>query len=251
MPGDLDRPAGWILEAKRVAALTGAGISVDSGIPDFRSPGGLWARFDPAEYATLDCFLGDPDKAWRLYRELGASIEGKQPNPAHEALARLESIGRLRGIITQNIDGLHQAAGSRTVIEIHGNGSHLHCPACSHRRPHVAEDAGDEVPRCPDCDHPLKPDVVLFGEAVRRLEDARAVTRGCDVLLVIGTSAQVVPASYFPSEVHRHGGRLIELNLRRELPVDPGDGRHAWVGGSVSRSLPELVARVEALGDSP
>ena len=108
-------------------ALTGAGISVESGIPDFRSAGGLWAVYDPQEYATIDAFLGDPEKAWKLYRAMGETIEGKEPNAGHRALADLEEAGRLACVITQNIDGLHQAAGSRSVIEIHGDHKHLQC----------------------------------------------------------------------------------------------------------------------------
>ena len=220
-------------EARHIAALTGAGISVESGIPDFRSPGGVWTVFAPDEYATIEAFLQDPDKAWRMYRALGREIAGKEPNAAHRALARLEEAGRLEAIVTQNIDGLHQAAGSRNVLEIHGDGQRLQCIYCGWLGPMGDEHlVGEGAPACPRCRRPLKPNIVLFGEDVRDMaEIARAMAR-CDALLVIGTSAQVHPAAGLPEQVHRRGGLIYEFNLG---PTDLTRGQVGYWGcGAVS-----------------
>ena len=162
--------AALLNSSRKTVALTGAGISVGSGIPDFRSPGGLWSVYAPDEYATLEVFYRNPQKAWELYRALGNTLLGKISNPAHQALAELESQGRLAGIVTQNVDNLHQQAGSRTVLEIHGDHQHLQCLECGHleevREQHYREQA---IPRCPTCSVALKPNVVLFGEPVRQL----------------------------------------------------------------------------------
>jgi len=240
--GDLDAVAGLILEADRPAALTGAGISVDSGIPDFRSPGGLWSVFDPTEYATLSCFLRDPDKAWKLYRALGRTLVGKRPNAAHIALSELERAGRLAGVITQNVDGLHQAAGSRAVLEIHGEHGKLECLACrrverfleTHLEP-------GPVPRCAGCGHPLKPAVVLFEEPVRAMEAIEDLLRSTDLLLTVGTSAQITPACLFPAHVRAAGGHVIEFNLERELPESTLGSGGACVLGPASVTLPRVV----------
>jgi NAD-dependent deacetylase len=208
--------------ASRAVALTGAGISVGSGIADFRSPGGLWSIFSPDEYATLEVFLDNPQKAWQLYREMGRSLLGKKPNRAHQVLADLEGDGLLQGIITQNVDNLHQVAGSRKVLEIHGDHQHLQCLQCGHVTP-VAEDhyhmAG--VPECHACGYPYKPNVVLFGEPVRNLHFIEELLANCDLLLVIGTSAQVYPAAGFPELVKQQGGLIYEFNQKQALSV-PG-----------------------------
>lgn len=237
------RAAGAIVRARRVAALTGAGVSTESGIPDFRSPGGLWSVFDPMEYATIECFLEDPGKSWRLFRALAASCRGRRPNPAHEALAALEAGGWIAGIVTQNVDGLHQAAGSRRVIEIHGNAERLRCPQCGVAAP-LEESLLDEaapVPRCASCDAAVKPDVVLFGEAVRDTGAAAELVAGCDLLLVAGTSANVYPAAAIPGAVRARGGRLVEFNLERCLDAE------IFVPGPVGTTLPATAEAVTAI----
>ncbi len=204
--------------AKKVAALTGAGISVGSGIPDFRSPGGVWAIYAPEEYATIEAFRQDPQKAWKLYRELGKGLVDKKPNPAHEVLADLERQGLLHGIITQNIDNLHQSAGNTRVFEFHGDHQHLQCIQCGHLEPvREVHYSSHQVPTCRSCDFPLKPNIVLFGEAVRNLEEVNAFISECDLLLVIGTSAQVYPAAGLPAIVKRNGGILFEFNRQPAL----------------------------------
>ena len=239
--------------ARKPVSLTGAGISVESGIPDFRSPGGLWTVFDPMEYGTLACFLHDPAKSWRLFRALGKNISGRLPNAAHRALAELERAGRLAGVITQNIDGLHQAAGSVRVIEVHGDASRLHCVRCGHRQPFPPALLDDgPVPSCERCGSPAKPDVVLFEEAVRGAEQVGEILAGCDVLLVVGTSADVWPASAIPERALDSGARLVEFNLEdtRLTPlVRRRGGIH--VRGPAGETLPEVAALALRPGDRP
>jgi NAD-dependent deacetylase len=200
--------------AKKAVALTGAGISVESGIDDFRSPGGLWSRFPPDEYATMDVFRRNPEKSWRLFRALGSDLVGKKPNGAHLALAELEDEGCLRGIVTQNIDNLHQQGGSRTVLEMHGNHHYLQCPGCGIIR--VLPDSllhSDDVPHCHRCHAVVKPNVVLFGENVHCYDEIDDLLQDCDLLMVVGTSAQVYPAALLPDKVSRSGGLIYEFNI--------------------------------------
>ena len=239
----LDEAAAALKKAKKVVALTGAGISVASGIPDFRSADGLWTVFAPDEYATLEVFRHRPDKAWQLFRALGRILIDRQPNPAHQVLADLEEAGLVQGIITQNIDRLHQAAGSRTVFEIHGEHEHLHCLRCDWIEETVAEHyTSTAVPLCPECDYPLKPNIVLFGETVRRSAEINFFIADCDLLLVIGTSAEVYPAAGLPGTVKRNGGMVFEFNRQPVLAVAQQLGRGQvtdyFFGGDLGVSLP-------------
>jgi NAD-dependent deacetylase len=197
-------------------ALTGAGLSVESGIPAFRGSQGLWDRFDPMEFAHIEAFRADPRKVWKMLAELGELVDRARPNPAHRGLARLEELGYLRAVITQNIDALHQRAGSREVIEFHGNGQRLVCLDCG--RGYAKESVTLETlpPRC-SCGGVLKPDVIFFGEPIppEASEKALAYCRQCDVLLVIGTSAVVAPASHLPLIAKQQGARIVEINLER------------------------------------
>ncbi|WP_136809788.1 SIR2 family NAD-dependent protein deacylase [Desulfosediminicola flagellatus] len=231
--------------ARAVAALTGAGISVGSGIPDFRSPGGLWTKFSPEEYATIDVFEQNPEKAWGLYRELGKGLIDKQPNKAHHALAGLEELGYLKGIVTQNIDNLHQSAGNRFVFEIHGDHQHLQCIHCGFVEP--VEDKHyymDTIPTCDGCNQPLKPNIVLFGEEVRRLEEINIFLQHCDLLMVIGTSAKVYPAAGLPGLVKANGGTIFEFNMDPTLPAGMSD---YFFEGDLSVTLPSFGNAVQIL----
>jgi NAD-dependent deacetylase len=212
--------------ASAAAALTGAGISVGSGIADFRSPGGIWTVFSPDEFATLDVFLRNPKKAWQLYRAMGRGLVGKKPNVAHRILADLEKNGLLRGVVTQNVDNLHQAAGSRNVLEIHGDHQHLQCLRCGHVTP-VTEDhyRMAEVPSCECCSYPYKPNVVLFGEPVRNLDRIEELLADCDLLLVIGTSAGVYPAAGLPGLIKEQGGLVYEFNRVSALSASASRNR--------------------------
>jgi NAD-dependent deacetylase len=232
--------AALLKTARKAMALTGAGISVGSGIPDFRSPGGLWSVFSPEEYASIEVFRRDPAKAWELFKALGKVLMDKQANAAHLALAELERQGWLQGTVTQNIDGLHQRAGSHLVFEIHGNYQHLHCLQCGETAPFAPGHLrGDGIPHCTACGFSLKPDIVLFGEAVRDLDAIHAAIVDCDLLLVIGTSAQVYPAAALPTIVRQQGGRIMEFNREPALAAHPGD---VFFQGDVVHTLPTLVA---------
>jgi len=198
----------------RLVALTGAGISVASGIPDFRSEGGLWSRFDPMEYATIQAFRRDPAKVWTLLKEMDETLTRARPNPAHYALAALEAKGLLRGLITQNVDNLHQAAGSQRVVEYHGNALRFICDTCKGVHPRETLDFSHPPLYCL-CGGIIRPDVVFFGEPIPAAaqKEAEALARDCDLLLVIGTSGEVAPASYLPYTAKEGGATIVENNL--------------------------------------
>jgi NAD-dependent deacetylase len=238
-----------IREARSVVALTGAGISVPSGIPDFRSPGsGLWANVDPMEVAHIDVFERDPERFWHFYGDRFQSLEHKEPNRAHDVLAELERAGLLDAVITQNIDQLHRRAGSEELIEVHGSIASSVCLACEVRFPlaevKLRQAAGfGGVPRC-DCGRALKPDVVLFGEYLPfgPLARAESLAASADLLLCIGTSLEVYPVAELP-EITLAAGGAIALLTQGPTPFD----RRATVrlGGDV---VDELEAVLAALG---
>jgi NAD-dependent deacetylase len=206
--------ARMLCDSRLTLALTGAGISVESGIPDFRSPGGLWERYDPAEYGTIWAFRADPVKVWHMIREVSEMVNRAQPNPAHLGLARLQNWGLLHTIITQNIDSLHQRAGASRVIEYHGSSRTLSCLSCE-RRFKAEEVAGMVPPRCV-CTEILKPDVVFFGELIplEALRESHQLASSCETLLVIGTSAEVAPANTLPQTAKVAGARIVEINVQ-------------------------------------
>ena len=234
----------------RVVALTGAGVSVPSGIPDFRSPGsGLWAGVDPMRVAHVDAFRRDPGSFWRFYGARFAMLADSKPNPAHAALAELEARGSLEAVITQNIDGLHQLAGSGEVIEVHGSAASASCPVCGDRHPRMAVlerlgAAADGIPRC-DAGHPLKPDVVLFGDSLPAAATQRAweLAADADLLLCVGSSLEVHPVAQLPGVTLEAGGRLAIVTRG----ATPFDFRAAIrLDGDVARELPDLVAELRA-----
>lgn len=202
-----------ICQSKQTLALTGAGISVESGIPDFRSPGGLWERFDPMEYGTISAFRTDPQKVWIMLQEAAELIDRARPNPAHEGLGRLQQMGLLHTIITQNIDNLHQEGGATRVIEYHGNTRTLSCLWCQLR--YGADELREQEmpPKC-SCGKILKPDAIFFGEAIpaRALQESNGLAAGCEALLVVGTSAEVAPANTIPLTAKMAGAQIIEIN---------------------------------------
>jgi NAD-dependent deacetylase len=238
------RLAELIREANSVVALTGAGISVPSGIPDFRSPGtGLWTQVNPMEVAHIEVFRRDPERFWSFYGQRFQVLDDKRPNRAHEVLAELQEAGLLDAVITQNIDRLHAQAGSQEVIEVHGSIATSSCLACGARfeladvRRRQA-DSANGVPQC-DCGRPLKPDVVLFGELlpVAALERADALAAGADVLVCIGSSLEVYPVAGLPEVTLGAGGRLAIIT-QSSTPFD----RFATV-----RMQGDVVEELEAL----
>jgi NAD-dependent deacetylase len=193
-------------------ALTGAGVSTESGIPDFRSAGGIWAEFDPYEVGSIDAFRRDPARVWEFYALRLGVLADARPNDAHRALARLEAAGLLDAVITQNVDRLHAAAGSRDVIEVHGSIDRAECLACGTE---VSDLRGLlPLPRCPRCGTVLKPGVVMFGELLPEVAVDRAtrLARGAALLLVIGSSLEVWPVAGLPEETLAHGGKLAIVN---------------------------------------
>ncbi len=218
----IDRVTELIAGARRVVAFTGAGISTESGIPDFRGPGGVWERFDPEEF-TYQRFLNDAGSRKKQWQLLGGGLlhGGAEPNPAHYALAELDRLGKLDCVITQNVDNLHQRAGvsGSKVFELHGNMQWVVCLSCGQRYPFDLILArlvgGEEDPACELCRGMLKPDVVMFGEQLPEgvVSDAALRSRKCDLFIVIGSSLVVYPAAYMPLYAAEAGARLVIINL--------------------------------------
>jgi NAD-dependent deacetylase len=244
--GDPAHLAGLIRSARSVVALTGAGISVPSGIPDFRTPGtGLWANVDPMEVAHISVFRRDPVRFWGFYGMRFAALEGKQPNGAHRALVELQARGRLDAVITQNIDGLHAAAGTADPIEVHGSIATASCPLGHARLPLAdvrarLEAAEDGVPRC-DCGRPLKPDVVLFGEMLPEaaMERAYALAASADLLLCVGSSLEVWPVAELPQVTLDRGGAVAIVTIG-PTPYDAAAA--VKLHGDVEAELQAVVA---------
>jgi NAD-dependent deacetylase len=206
-------------QSKHAVILTGAGLSTPSGIPDFRSTGtGLWSKDEPLDAASLSTFRTRPERFFSWFRPLASQIFNAQPNAAHLALAKLEEAGKVKSIITQNIDMLHQKAGSKSVIEMHGTMQTLTCSQCYHKvqaENYIASfvDTGD-LPLCPKCNQLLKPDVILFGEQLPQAAVSRAQrdARHCDLMLVAGSSLEVLPVAGLPMQALDRGAHLIIIN---------------------------------------
>jgi len=221
------RLAGLVRGARSVVALTGAGVSVPSGIPDFRSPGtGLWQQVDPMEVAHIDAFHSDPARFWGFYGPRFATLGSKLPNGAHLTLAELERRGLLDAVITQNVDMLHRKAGTRELVEVHGSIASCSCPACGGAvtPDQVRERLGaepDGVPRCDRCAGPLKPDVVLFGELLpeNALWRAQELCERAELLLCIGSSLEVYPVSALP-DLTLAGGGAVAIITQGPTPID-------------------------------
>jgi len=232
-----------LLEAQPASALTGAGISVESGIPPFRGREGLWSRYDPEEYATIEAFNRDPAKVWQMLKEMMELLIRAKPNPAHLALAELERLGLLSSVITQNIDGLHQRAGSKKVIELHGSGDRLICTECRKVFPISPDLLLTLPPRCP-CGGILRPDVVFFGEPLpeEAFSAALAEASSSRLFFVIGTSAVVYPAASLPLIAKREGAVIVEIN--QEQTVLAAGISHYFLEGSAGVVLPKLLLEV-------
>mgnify|MGYP001056533901 CR=1 FL=1 len=230
--------------ARHIAALTGAGISAESGLPTFRDPQtGLWARYRPQELATPEAFARDPALVWRWYEWRRSLVAAAEPNAAHRALVRIETLAPRFTLITQNVDGLHERAGSRNVIELHGRIQRTKCSR-EGRLVETWDDDGTVPPRCPSCNAPLRPDVVWFGEMLPPgvLERAADAVSECDALLVIGTSGVVYPAAGLVPLARRAGAAIVVVNTA--APETP-PGRDEWhLTGPAAKVLPALVELV-------
>jgi NAD-dependent deacetylase len=249
----LERAASVVARANYTIALIGAGISVESGIPPFRGPGGLWTKHGEPAMDGYQRFLADPAGWWeeRLaqqsqYSEFAKALNEAKPNPAHIALADLERMGVLKHIITQNIDNMHQEAGSQAITEIHGNRLKMRCIGCNTRWP-SAEFKSEEVPpRCPHCGGLVKNDTVMFGEPIPTdaLQSCQRESQRCDCMLLVGTSAVVYPAASFPEIAYHRGASLIEINPM-ETPLSRACA--AVLRAPAGEALPPLVERVREL----
>jgi NAD-dependent deacetylase len=240
----IQHAAELLSSARRGLALTGAGISAESGIPTFRGEGGLWTKYDPVKVASIAYFRADPAAYWRVSKERGSVALAAKPNPAHDTLARLESRGHLTAVATQNTDGLHQDSGSKRVIELHGSGRMVQCMDCGRRETRAAVQQRLDVelpPRCPDCGGAfLKPTVVLFGEAMPQLavQEAFELARQADVMLVVGSSLVVFPAAEVPLVAVRAGARMVVINAE----PTPVDGlAEVVIHGRAGEVLPEIL----------
>ena len=243
----IQKTAESIAAAKHVVALTGAGISVESGIPPFRGKGGLWEKFDPIEVGHIDSFMRDPEKVWRLLiSEMRGVLETARPNPGHLGLARLEGLGKLKTVITQNIDGLHQLAGNTDVIEFHGNFAWLRCLDCGSREQTVAVDLAQMPPRCA-CGGIYRPECVFFGEGIppMDLDRSQIAASSCDLMLVVGCSAVVQPAALMPVIARQSGATVIEINPE-PTPLT-GTTSILRVPEKAGKAMQAIVAAVERL----
>jgi NAD-dependent deacetylase len=235
-----------IKHAGRAVALTGAGISAESGLGTFRGKDGLWSRYDPATVASIESFTRDPSKFWEFAREIGWIFLTAKPNAAHIALAELETMKRLDSVITQNVDGLHQRAGSKHVIEIHGNAGRISCTRCSAgyaTEKIVDRVAQQDVPTCERCGGPLKPDVILFGEPLpkKAFDQALKKVKSADLLLAVGTSLEVYPAASLPETAKKSGAKIISIDTERTSWDDLCDYK---VNGPAGEILPRIVQAV-------
>lgn len=243
---DIVRLARDIQSASRVVALSGAGMSVESGIASFRGPGGLWERYDPEEYGHINTLRHEPAKAWIMLSEMEREILKAKPNKGHYALAKLEKMGKLRTIITQNVDGLHHVAGNQEVIEFHGNLQTVSCMDCGYQIPSSEVNLDSLPPSCTQCNGPVKPDAVFFGEAIPSdaLTRSHQESSSCDLMLVIGTSAMVYPAASMPEIAHDAGARVVEINPS-ETPLT-GRISSYIVKGSSGEVLERVVQQLQS-----
>jgi NAD-dependent deacetylase len=239
-----------IKDSKRVVVLTGAGISVESGIPDFRGPDGLWKKFDPNKVGTITSFLSNPEDWWKMAQEIAPVIFNAKPNPGHYALAEMERMGKVEAIITQNIDGLHQKAGSKNVIEVHGNVRSASCIQCKKKYgiDYVISEVGkgNFIPRCTDCGGVVKVDVVMFGEMLpeEAISEAYRLAQECDLLIVVGSSLVVYPVAALPGMALNRGAKTVIINEEKT-----GYTRYAdyHIYGKAGEILPKIVETLKKI----
>lgn len=244
MESKIQLAAELIGKASHLVAFTGAGISVGSGIPDFRSKGGLWERYDPNVYAEYSSFLRQPEKFWTMHSELSDTVINAEPNPAHIALAKLEEIGKLKAVITQNVDFLHQRAGNTKVLELHGSGETAQCLSCGKSfdglEIHDRVKIGDVPPRCENCSGLIKPNVILFSEPLPNdtIQEARREILNADLLIIIGSSLTVYPAAALPMIASQTGAKIIIVN---DEPTPLDQMVDVVIQGKAEKILPQIT----------
>ena len=236
--------AGLIAAKRNVLIFTGAGVSVESGIPPFRGAGGLWQQVNP-DFFDIDHFMEHPVESWKRIRSIFYDLWGKsKPNAAHLAFAELEKMGVAFSLVTQNIDNLHQEAGSKNVIEFHGTLGRLRCTRCSFSGPPTPDLLAGDPPSCPKCAALLKPDIVFFGESIpeHAMNQSFADAESCSVCLVSGTTGEVMPACMVPQIAKRHGATVIEVNP--EKSAFTGHITDVWVRGKAGEIMPKILEEV-------
>lgn len=246
-----ERAGDLVRQSSRIVVFTGAGVSTESGIPDFRSPGGIWSRYQPVEFGEFLASREARERYWIRSRETYPMLAQAQPNAAHRAIAQLERMGKLDCVITQNVDGLHQKAGNspEKVIELHGNTHWVVCLDCNHRSPRArwqpVLESGVTVPDCPDCGGILKVLTVSFGQPMPEWEtmEAERRSRECDLFLVVGSSLVVYPAAQMPAHALRAGARLVIVNM---TPTYLDDHADAVIREKAGLALPRILERAEA-----
>ncbi|MFX0172536.1 MAG: NAD-dependent deacetylase [Candidatus Hodarchaeota archaeon] len=246
------RKAARLIKASNyIVAFTGAGISTESGIPDFRSPGGLWEKYNPNEYADYSAFLTHPEKYWTMHKELSHIVLSAEPNPAHMALADLElKHGKLKTVITQNVDFLHSRAGNTNVLELHGSGQTARCLGCNEEFHYTTIqdmlENGVLVPRCPECNGLVKTNTILFGEPlpIGIIEQARDEIITADLLMIIGSSLLVYPAASLPTLAQKTGTRLIIINMEPTIMDGYAD---VVIHNKAGKILPQVYSLFETL----
>jgi NAD-dependent deacetylase len=233
-----------LMQARSVVAFTGAGVSAESGVPTFRSPEGIWAKFKPEELASMGGFMRNPELVWEWYAHRKRIMRKVRPNPGHEALARLERLVPRLTVVTQNIDGLHHRAGSSAVLELHGSIERNYCMACGRRHSNEEVLAGTGVPHCLQCGGMVRPDVVWFGEQLpeEEWEGAVRVSGAADVFYSIGTSAVVYPAASLPLVALDAGAYVVEVNPE---PTPLTQKVHEFLQGAAGAVLPAIVHALE------
>jgi len=227
-----------------IVFLTGAGISSESGIPTFRGKGGLWEKYDPAEYATAEALRLRPEKVWEMHDELRQTIANQKPNQAHLAIAELENIFKNFTVITQNVDNYHQDAGSSNVLELHGNAWRVKCTAEGHSWVDKTVPFNELPPKC-SCGAPLRPDVVFFNEPLdpEVLDLAFSMASNAEIMFVVGTSFIVYPAAYVPVIAKQNGAIVLEFNLE---PTALSSFADYSIFGAAGKTLPKLVEKLKA-----
>jgi NAD-dependent deacetylase len=253
MVDKIDAVSDMILKSSKIVVFTGAGISTESGVSDFRSPGGIWDRFDPDELSFPNFLASETsrEKYWDFYRQLWPTMVEAEPNTGHYAIAELYQLGRLDCLITQNIDGLHQKSGipEEKVIELHGTMQWVVCLECGKRYPREQIqsrlESGEKVPRCDDCRGIMKPATISFGQAmpVRETREAEARAATCDLLLAAGSSLVVYPAAQMPLIAKDNGAKLVIINL---MPTPHDRYADIVINEKTGEVLPQIVDRVKA-----
>ncbi|MHA2009056.1 MAG: SIR2 family NAD-dependent protein deacylase [Promethearchaeota archaeon] len=250
----IEKFSNLILGSKKIVALTGAGMSTESGIADFRSPGtGLWEKVDPYEFASIDSYLAHPTKNLEFMLETGRAIFSARPNKGHKALTKLQRLGKLEGVLTQNIDRLHHKAKTKNIVEFHGNVMEAKCLSCGKIFPitiMVNQALQGKVPSCEACNGMLKPNAIFFGEQLEPnvLAAADLMISNCDLLIVLGSSLIIYPVAWYPQKVLSLGARLVIINIQKTDMDSKADVViHEKIGDLLSKIVSIVADKIKGI----